>query len=136
MAIPVEPDLGELRQYTLPQLNHYLCVSSVECYGCIYCQRPPNFFHWLATSRNHRAKSSAPLPGGPCPLYATIFRVANKEWTENKSQRRECKFVQALYAWKPKLFNNCDERTLRCTLLAVVLFLQNARNPLEISTGD
>ncbi len=40
----------------------------------------------LATLRNRRAESIAPLPDRPCPLYPTIFHVATKDGTGRVNQ--------------------------------------------------
>ncbi len=63
----------------VPRMAHSLSALRVEFGGCCHCQRPSTSFRRLlvqAIPRNRRAKSSVPLPGRPCPLYATMFHAA------------------------------------------------------------
>ncbi len=65
-----------------PQIAHNFCASRVECGGYCFYHRPPTPFRRLlvlATSRSHRAESIPPLPGRPCPLYATKFHAAAQD---------------------------------------------------------
>ncbi len=69
-----------LHEERLRQVNIF-SLECVECGRFCHCRRPPTSFRWLlvqAISRNRRAKSSAPLSGRPCPLYATIFHTEAK----------------------------------------------------------
>ncbi len=74
----------------------FLATRAYLVYIVVYtCQfrRPPTSFRWLlilATSCNRKAKSSAPLPGRPCPLHATIFHVANKHKRMRNGQDWSC----------------------------------------------
>ncbi len=90
MNTPAEASLYELCRYSftaespvaVPRMARHLCASRVEFGGCCHYQRPPTSFRRLlvqAASRNRRAKSSALLPGSPCPLYATIFHAVTKD---------------------------------------------------------
>ncbi len=89
MTKQAKPSLDVLPRYARKMkvvhlLVRNLCVSPLECGR--YCQRTPAPFRRpleLATFRNLRAESSAPLPGRPCPLYATKTRTG--------LQTRECR---------------------------------------------
>ncbi len=74
----------------VPRMARNFCALLEEWGGYCHCQRPPTSFHRLlvlATSRNRRAESSAPLPGRPCSLDATIFQTLSKTGLKG----RECK---------------------------------------------
>ncbi len=57
-------------------------TARVECGGCCHYQRPPTSCRLLlvlATARNRREESNAPLSGKPCPLYADISRRRHRQ---------------------------------------------------------
>ncbi len=94
-----EPSLHKQCRYTCkseaaPQFHrwHAMFVAFVSNSVDAVIARPPTSFRRLlvqAMSRNRRAGWNAPLPGRPCPVYATIFHAATKDRIAGERMRNE-----------------------------------------------